>query len=281
MKLFFFPMLLGVILSCANATSHEVTNKEHIHQEFTVTPTSKLLVYNLNGSIKVEGYEGTKVIVEIDKTLSAPNNQELEKAQKEVKLGTDQQVDSLTLFTDQPYCTRPNKRHQDVNINYQVHLDYVIKVPTSMNLTLSTINAGVILVENSTGKIKANNINGGITLHKVAAAQEVHTINGDVIIDYTTLPPANASFYSLNGKLDITFPKNLSADCELKTFQGEFFTDFEEVENLPSKITKSVAKNAKGTNYKVDKDQRIRIGKGGNNLKFETFNGNIYLRKKS
>lgn len=279
MKNLIIPILAGMVLSCANSTAQENKFKENIHKEFTVSANSSVSVYDLDGSIKVEGYDGDKVVIDINKVISAKNSQELEEGKRDTKLGFDQAGDSLIVYTAAPYDTRPNVRNQNVHIEYNIHLDYTIKVPKNVSLRLSTINDGDILVENVNGIIKVNNINGKITLNNIKAANDVHTINGDVTINYTSLPPDNSTYYTLNGDLKITYPANFSADCEFKSFQGEFFTDFENVENLPSKIAKTTQEDKQGTTHKLNKASIIRIGNGEKKLKFETFNGNIYIKK--
>jgi hypothetical protein len=238
-----------------------------------------MAVYDLDGSIKIEGYDGDKVIIDINEIISAPNSQQLEEAKRDTKLGFDQHGDSLTLYTAAPYDTRPNSKNQQVNIQYNIHLDYHIKVPRNTKLRLSTINNGDILVENVNGVMQVFNINGEIKLHNIKAANDVSTVNGDVTINYTSLPPDNAKYYTLNGNLNITYPANFSADCEFKSFQGEFFTDFENAENLPTIISKTTQENEHSTIHKLNKASVIRIGNGEKKLKFETFNGNIYIKK--
>lgn len=151
-----------------------------------------------------------------------------------------------------------------------------------MQMRLSTVNEGDIVVRDVQGLIRANNVNGSITLKNIQALKEVHTINGDVKINFTAVPTSDAKFYTLNGVLDVTFPKNLSADCEMKSWHGDFFTDFEEVEKLPARTASNIKKSENSTNYKLEQINRIRIGKsGGQVLKFETMNGNVYIRKES
>ena len=60
---------------------------------------------------------------------------------------------------------------------------------------------------------------------------------------------------------------------------GQFFTDFPETEVLPTEVVKTESKNNTGTMYKLNKNTQIRIGKGGKLFKFETLNGNIYIKK--
>ena len=148
-----------------------------------------------------------------------------------------------------------------------------------MNLAVSTVNNGDILVTDVSGLMRVNNVNGKITVKNAQKANDIHTINGDVNINYTALPPDSAKYYTLNGNLTVIFPNNLSADCSFKSFNGDFYTDFEDVEKLPARVTKTINETDKGTTHKLSKGSMIRIGSGGKNLKFETFNGNIYIKK--
>lgn len=62
---------------------------------------------------------------------------------------------------------------------------------------------------------------------------------------------------------------------------GAFYTDFPDVELLPPTVTKNQEKRGDGTIYKMNKDTKMRIGTGGKQFKFETLNGNIYIKKQS
>lgn len=284
MKKLIIPILSGLVLSCTNLKAQDTKFQEKINKEFTVSPSSVLAVYNIDGHIKVEGYDGNKVIIEVDKTLSGKTNEILEEGKREFKLEFEQKNDSVVVYIAEPWDSRPNQNKDRWNnnhrkIEYRHNLNFTIKVPKTMNLRVSTINNGDIVVNDVEGWMKVNNINGKITVKNAKKANEIHTINGDVNINYTTLPPDNAQYYTLNGKLTVIFPNNLSADCSFKSFNGELFTDFENVEKLPSKITKIVKENPEGTTHKLSKGSTIRIGNGGKNLKFETFNGNIYIKK--
>ncbi|WP_332368540.1 hypothetical protein [Spirosoma telluris] len=79
----------------------------------------------------------------------------------------------------------------------------------------------------------------------------------------------------------MSYPGNLSADLQFKTFQGKFYTDFPNTEVLPVQAIKTTQKTGDGTVYKLNKNVAIRIGSGGKTFKFETFNGSIYIKKQS
>jgi DUF4097 and DUF4098 domain-containing protein YvlB len=282
MKKILSLFLVGMILSCTNSPAQKQNFKEHISKEFTVSSSETTLnVYNINGFIKVESYSGNKIIIEIDKTISAKRDKDFEEGKSEFKLGFEQKNNVVTAYISEPFDSRPNTndRHQNVHIDYDFKVNYTIKVPYETNLDVSAINDGDVTISDVKGEIKAHNINGAITLKNVTKAYDVNTINGDVNINYTTLPPDNAKYYTLNGDLKVTYPANLSADCSFKSFQGEFYTDFPEVEVMPSKIKKVVEKDGESTKHKLEKGSNIKIGKGGLKLYFETFNGNIYIKK--
>ena len=60
---------------------------------------------------------------------------------------------------------------------------------------------------------------------------------------------------------------------------GEFYTDFDNVQVMPSKVTKTESKGSGGTVYKLSKNSDIRFGAGGKLFKFETLNGNVIIKK--
>jgi hypothetical protein len=282
MKKLIIPILSVLVISCTNSSAQDTKFQEKINKEFTVSPNSVLAVYNIDGHIKVEGYNGDKVLIEVDKTISGKTNEIMEQGKREFKLEFEQKDDSVIVYIAEPWDSRPktNRWNNDQRkIYYHHNLNFTIKVPKTLNLSVSTINNGDIVVNDVEGLMKVNNINGKITVRNAKNANEIHTINGDVNINYVALPPDNSKYYTLNGKLTVIFPSDLSADCSFKSFNGEFYTDFENVEKLPSKITKTTKENDGGTTHKLSKGSAIRIGNGGKNLIFETFNGNIYIKK--
>ena len=288
MKTFFIPLLAGLALACTQAPAQKLEFNEHISKQFTLSGAalnSTLAIYNINGSIKVEGYSGDKIMIEVNKTISAKTSELLEQGKQEFKLQFDQTPDSLIAYIAEPYDSRPqrnwNRNNDHHRIDYHYHLDFTVKVPFALNLVVTTVNGGNLSVKDVTGSLNANNVNGAITLTNIKGATKVRTINGNVEANYLAIPPDQSSYYTLNGDIKISYPANLSADCMFKTFQGEFYTDFPDVTVLPSQVTKNEEQKGDKTVYKLSKDSQIRIGNGGKKLRFETFNGNIYIKKQS
>ncbi len=271
-----------VVISGAYAQSH----KETINKEYTFTGSGDkvLVIDNISGDLVVEAYQGTKVLVEVNMELRARTDRQLERAKSEVKLGTEERGDSLVYFVDGPCncdCRDRNRRYNwnRCDYDYKFILDFKVKVPASTNLELYTVNNGDIRVDGVTGEIMAKNVNGGIYLDKIAGATKAHTINGDVEITYTSNPKEHSMYYTLNGDLTVFYLPNLSADMSFKSFNGDFYTNFDITQQLPSRIT-SDSRRSRGTTYKIDERTAVRVGQGGVELDFETFNGDIFIKKK-
>ena len=145
----------------------------------------------------------------------------------------------------------------------------------------STINGGDVIVHDVTGAMHVSNINGAIRLTNAKGVSKVSTINGNVEANYVTVPAGESEFKTLNGDIKITYPPTFAADCLFKTFRGEFYTDFPNIEKLPVKVVKNTDNKNEKTIYKLDRETSIRFGNGGQNFRFETFNGNIYIKKQS
>jgi hypothetical protein len=53
------------------------------------------------------------------------------------------------------------------------------------------------------------------------------------------------------------------------------------VQRLPASVIKEKEKKGEGLVYKLNATTTVRFGKGGKTFKFETLNGNVYIKKQS
>jgi hypothetical protein len=286
MKRRFPPFLTGLVLLCfSGANAQEF--REHIEKEFTLSPAAagRLAVYNINGPIKVEGYAGDKVVIGIDKLITADDSDRLAQGKAEFRLGFEQHGDSILVYIAEPFDSRPHKwghYEGERNIEYDYQLSFTIRVPYAMNVLVSTVNHGDIIVQDVAGALNVDNVNGPITIKNAKGTTRAHTINGDLTVNYRELPPMASDYYTLNGTLSVTYPANLSAICQFKSMNGSFYTDFPDVEILPARVTKNEEPGGGGgVRYKLNISKQVKIGDGGKLFKFETMNGDIYIKKQS
>jgi len=243
-----------------------------------------LEVQNLNGSITVEGYDGEVVSIEVEKTISAKNTEDLELGKQEIGIKVLHADGRLIVYPDVPNMHYKDGQFTSINCNrweetpYHHTLNFKVKMPKNSNLKVGAINEGEVLVKNTRGSyIQANNINGGIELNNITGQTKVHCINGEVGISYADNPNAESTYYSLNGDINITYQKDLSADIAFKSMNGELFTDFD-VAKQYSKTTKD-GSGEKNTKYKYESKPVVQIGKGGLSFDFETLNGDVIIKK--
>ena len=286
MKRSIIPGLIGllILLSSGQLWAQKSEFKEKISKEFTLTTDAgrnTFTLYNIDGAVSVQGYAGNKVVVEVTKTIRADDAQTLEVGKKEAQLDFIQRNDSIVAYMKAPFDSRPlrnqNINHQD--IEYRYSFDYVVKVPYQMNLHVSTVNNGAVLVQDVAGKMNAYNVNGAVTLRNIKGTTKARTINGNLEATYAANPPGPSSYNTINGQIKVTYPADLSADIHFKAMHGELYTDFPNAETLPVQVTHNKQSTGGGTQYKLTKDTVLRLGKGGKDFRFETINGSVTIKQ--
>jgi hypothetical protein len=280
-------MLLPGTLLQAQSFSEKITRELAFDKK---SAANTVVIDNLNGAIHVEAYAGDKVLVTVTKTIRAKTPERLEEGKKAIQVGVVNDVDTLVLYmegTCSGYGRNRNGRHGTTGTwgygkcnecpeRYDYQLDFSLKVPADVHVSVSTINNGDIVIENMQAAAAANNINGSIKLLNLTREARAHTINGDVDITYARNPSRECRFYTLNGDIHASFQKGLAANMSFESFNGELFTNIDKLEAMPAVVQQTTRKD--GMKFKVG-DSFYKIGAGGSLLAFETFNGNVYIKE--
>ncbi|HLH19395.1 MAG TPA: hypothetical protein VKX45_19390 [Bryobacteraceae bacterium] len=265
-------MLLCLLPALAAAQRHgwrhagwDYQDDETLHRSFTVSgPGRKLIVDNISGYVHVTGGSGGTIEVSVARHTDAESNAALARAKSEVSLEMSQEGGTVTLYEDGPF----RHRGDSGNRGYDVKFDYDIQVPADTVLDLKTINAGDIVVKNTTGDYSIHGLNGGIEMDGIAGAGTVHTLNGPVKVRFARNPVKEASFHSLNGAVEVHFQPGLNADLKFHTLNGGVYTDGD------------VTVGGDGMQQVGRRLTHGRIGSGGPLLSFDTLNGSIKLYTK-
>jgi DUF4097 and DUF4098 domain-containing protein YvlB len=131
------------------------------------------------------------------------------------------------------------------------------------------------------GTLHVNNVNEQIEIKNARGTTYAHTVNGNVSVTYLNNPPEASSYYTINGDINVNYQSDLSADLQFKSMNGDFYTDFPAAQLLPASVTKEKEKKGDGYVFKLNTSTAVRFGKGGKTFKFETLNGNVYIKKQS
>jgi hypothetical protein len=169
--------------------------------------------------------------------------------------------------------------------SWKAATDLVIQVPVATSLEIRSSMDGAIIVEGVSGEIDINNINGPVTLRNVSGNMLVHTVNGDIEAvltrDARVAADKPLSFSSMTGDIDVTLPADVKASVKMKTDQGEIYTDFDiDLTRQPTRSEAAEKTDQGKFRISFDKSLMGLVNGGGREISFNTFSGDIYIRKK-
>lgn len=273
-----YSVWIGALALSAGVCLADVEHRDTIQRSFPRPGAGKLVIDNINGSIKVSTHSGSDVRVTAREHWTADTPEDLEKGRREVRLDISQAGSDVRLYVDGPFRCRENCGGFHGYQGYRVRYDFDVSVPRDTALTLKTVNQGDISVEGTRGAFEVRNVNGGIGMKNVAGSGSVHTVNGRVTVDLAENPSSPLSFKTINGEVTVSFLPGLSADLRIKTFHGEIYTDFETT-GLPGGSLEVERKSGRSV-YRTNRFTGVRVGAGGPEHRFETLNGTIRILKK-
>ena len=249
---------------------------DHIVVPFSDATRPHTLKINLiNGGITVKGYDGKDAVIE---SHGGGDGEEHERhhpprgAEGMKRIGNTAM--GLTATEEDNVLT--------ISAFPGREADLVVQVPVNTSLKLSCVNGGDIVVDRISGEVEVNNTNGGVKLTNVSGSVIAHALNKDVVVKLNQITPDKSmAFTSLNGNIDVTLPADTKARVKMKTDNGEIYTDFDI--KLDASGSKPVIEDGRANHgkYRVRVDHAMygTINGGGPELQFQTFNGNIYIRK--
>jgi hypothetical protein len=262
-------------------SSLPVHDHEMIQKSFPLTGTEhrSIEVDNVFGSIEIVGGTGNQVELVVDENTRAESKDALALAHKEVSLAITQPDGGLKLYVDGPFrcncedgCRGERRHHGD---GYIVKMDFVLHVPSNVDVDVRTVNEGRVIVRNIDGGFIARNVNGDIELDGMAGSGLAHTVNGPVKVTFRRNPQQDSSFQSVNGNIDLFFARGLSADFRFKTFNGGIYSDFP-VTTMPLRAPIKEEHGSKVV-FRADRFTAARISNGGPEIKIENLNGDIRI----
>jgi len=268
----------------ASAQDYSGTIEQSATFENASAAENKLSVYNVHGSVTVQGYEGEEIRITAIEEING-SGREVELAKEELSLRVEQEGSLVLIYLDAPFITinrkgdriqyRMDRRDND----YDFLFDITVRVPKNTQIYASTINRGTVTVENTNREVSASNVNGQIQLSNISGATKAHTVNGNITATYSASPEADSNYQTINGTIEVNYPESLSADIRFKSMHGELYTDFSNTQRLKVQVNKDVSSKRGKTTYRLDRFAPIRIGAGGPTYSFEVLNGDVYVKQ--
>jgi hypothetical protein len=223
-----------------------------------------------NGSIKLEGYDGKDVVIDIHTGKDEEKSDDNEG-------GGMKRIGGGTL----DFSAEEHDNAVSIHAPMSSKLEGItIKIPQgSTKIVLGTVQDGDIEVKDVSGEIEISNVNGSISATGITGSVVANTVNGEIIVKFKSIDPkAPMAFSSVNGKIDVLFPADIKADVKLKSDRGEMFSDFDIAVN---KSQPKVEKSTEDHYYSVKIEDWVygKINGGGPEMMMKTMMGNIYIRK--
>lgn len=173
-------------------------------------------------------------------------------------------VDSIRIETSGE-ITADTPRDSNSSISYEIH------VPRSTNLDLYAQN-GRITISSVDGQIRFKTSNGRVTLSDLAGDVQGETSNGRVTVKLN----GNAwngnglNVKTRNGRVTVYMPSSYAADFELRTNNGRFSSD---VNELQTQNYDERGRKRRGGSHRV----KSSVNGGGAPIKVTTGNGRVTI----
>lgn len=232
-----------------------------------------LKVHLVTGSIKITGYDGKDVIINV-----TPQNDNDEEEPRASQNGMKR------ISTRGGFEVTAKEADNTVTVNTgdpNRSIDLELKIPQDVKLKAGTVNDGSVTIDNLRGELEVNNVNDEIILTGISGSVVANTVNGDVRVVFKSVnPTAPMAFSTLNGDVTVTLPADTKASLKVKSDNGDVFSDFDiDIDKTPAKVDKVTEPGL----YKIKKDEWIygKINGGGSEMMMKNMQGDIYVKKAS
>jgi hypothetical protein len=233
---------------------------ERFEQTYPLNANGRVSVSNVNGSITVEAWDRNEVRLEAVKTADT------KESLAEVQIRIDARPDSIRIETDYGSWRRndgsalKNKNHGRLEVQYR------LQVPRGAVLDgIETVN-GSVTISNMTNSTRASAVNGSVKATNLRGTARISTVNGTTEVDFDTLASSGQILLeTVNGKVLLTIPSDANATLRADTVNGQISNDF----GLPVRKGEYVGRDLYG-----------RLGNGALNIKLNSVNGELAIRRK-
>ncbi len=217
-------------------------------------------IRGVNGEVRALLSSGTQVEVSAEKREGRRGDP------ADVTIEVVQHEDGVTICAVYPSrrdvneC-RPGGGKMNVRDN-DTKVDFTVRIPAGVRFEGHTVN-GDVTAEGLESDVSTATVNGSVHV-STAGYATASTVNGSIRAEMGRADwTGGLDFSTVNGSITVTLPGEVHADVEASTVNGSIETDF------PLTISgRFSSKRMQGV-----------IGTGGRELRFETVNGSIKLRR--
>lgn len=231
--------------------------REEFHQIYALAADGRVSLGNINGSVRVTGWDRNEV--KVDAVKSAYRRDRLDEAKIEVHADAG----SIRIETQYPYRSQTFTDGEG-RVNNPATVEYTLMVPRNARIDSIELINGNLDIDGISGDVKASSINGRVSAHELMGEVKLSTINGKLEAMFGRLEESKTiSLGSVNGPLLLTIPSDSNAELKAGTVHGGITNDF----GLPVRRGDYVGRDLAG-----------QLGQGGSRIKLGNVNGSITIK---
>ena len=214
--------LLTIVATGCDHHERRASNARHatITRNWAAAGINQIKVVEVSGSITIDAAPGN----EISLLASAKGDLDVQKGKENDGLFiTEVNGDTLRIG-------RKPEKHKGWKVSFfwgddDVEIDYVLKVPPTVALDVSTVN-GRIATRGTEGETDASTVNGSIDIETSGTHElQATSVNGRLKAKFTK-SFQGARFKTVNGSVEATLPQNASFTVNLSQVNGDFEAAF-------------------------------------------------------
>ena len=259
------PFLLLVPAMLLGATALEAqTSDDSFEWKGRLAAGKTLEIRGINGDIRVTAAKGDETVVHATKRAKKGDV-------SSVRVKVEEHAGGVTICAIYPGgsgddCASGNKgrkgRSDDDDRGDDVVVDFTVEVPAKVRFEGGTVNGGID-AQGLRADAEVSTVNGAIVLATTGVGS-ASTVNGSVRLRIGSAAwDGRLEARTVNGSVTVEMPQPSDLDVEAGTLNGSISSDFPLT--LQGKMS---PQRIKGT-----------IGKGGRQLRLETVNGDVQLRR--
>ncbi len=231
--------------------------REEFHQTYSLAGGGRVSLGNINGAVRVTGWDREEVKVDAVKTAYRRDRLD------EAKIQVHADANNIRIETEYPDRTQTFTDGQG-RYNNPATVEYTLTVPRDARIDAIELINGDLDIEGVSGDVKASSINGRLTARGLTGLTKLSTINGNLEAVFDHLEDGRpVSVGSVNGNVLLTIPSDSNAQLKASTVHGSIRNDF----GLPVRHGEYVGHDLAG-----------QLGQGGVLIKLGNVNGGITIR---
>ena len=248
--------MLGIALvsvsACGLSFSHQAEARDEITRSYPIAAGGTFEVRNTNGTINIEPAEGDTIEVVAERVARAATDEQAEAALAEIEFKETVSDDHVVLDS--------SRRGLDLRVNLSYQVNYTVRLPEWVNVTLVTTN-GAVDVTGISGEVKIEATNGRIRATGLRNGAVVDATNGGVTLDFAEVGDQGIHCETTNGAITLNVPRDVNADLSARVTNGSI--------------------DANDLELTTSEDSRRRLegslGDGGPSIELRTRNGRIRI----